>query len=194
MISLALLLMLQTAQAPVLAFPEPGVDDTAAYQGYQTRFYRDSRNNTVQIYLEPRGGRVVNLWADAADESLGFTVRDIRGRPPRLTWAADSAETGDSGGMRTLDYRLTAESPSVTLGWFVLGSMRVERDFVYAKAYEKPFGGPYRVAEESLLVADVARLPADEQRRHLELLHAGSLEQLRSRRYGDTCVTLYSRR
>ena len=46
---------------PVLAFPEPGVDDSAAYQGYQTRFYRDSRGNTVQVYLEPRGGRAVLL-------------------------------------------------------------------------------------------------------------------------------------
>ena len=68
---------------PVLAFPEPGVDDPAAYAGYQTRFYRDSRNNTVQIYLEPSGGRVVNLFANAANESIGFTVRDDRGRPRR---------------------------------------------------------------------------------------------------------------
>ena len=166
----------------MLAFPEPGVDDTAAYQGYQTRFYRDSKGNTVQIYLEPRGGRVVNLWADAADESLGFTVRDMRGRPARLTWAADSAETGDSGGMRTLEYRLTAESPSVTLGWFVLGSMRVERDFQYGQLHLRPYGAaPYQVAEESLLVANVARLPAGERQRQLELLGANSVAALRSR-------------
>jgi hypothetical protein len=181
-ISLALLLVLQAAQAPVLAFPEPGVDDTAAYQGYQTRFYRDSKGNTVQIYLEPRGGRVVNLWADAADESLGFTVRDMRGRPPRLTWTADSAETGDSSGMRTLDYRLTAESPSVTLGWFVLGSMRVERDFQYGQLHLRPYGAaPHQVAEESLLVANVARLPSGERQRQLELLGANSVAALRSR-------------
>ena len=31
------------AVLPVLSFPEPGLDDTAAYQGYQTRFYRDSK-------------------------------------------------------------------------------------------------------------------------------------------------------
>jgi len=65
MSSLALLLTLAMVQAPtqagevppVLAFPEPGVDDPAAYRGYQTRFYRDSRRNTVQIYLEPRAAR-----------------------------------------------------------------------------------------------------------------------------------------
>jgi hypothetical protein len=180
--SLALLLVLQAAQAPVLAFPEPGVDDTAAYQGYQTRFYRDSKGNTVQIYLEPRGGRVVNLWADAADESLGFTVRDMRGRPARLTWAADSAETGDSSGMRTLEYQLTAESPSVILGWFVLGSMRVERDFQYGQLHLRRYGAaPYQVAEESLLVANIARLPAGERQRQLELLGANSVATLRSR-------------
>jgi hypothetical protein len=48
---IALLLLLQTAQAPVLAFPERGLDDPAAYQGYQTRFYREASGNTVQIYL-----------------------------------------------------------------------------------------------------------------------------------------------
>jgi hypothetical protein len=179
---LALVLALQVTQAPVLAFPEAGVDDTAAYQGYQTRFYRDSKGNTVQIYLEQRGGRVVNLWADAADESLGFTVRDTRGRPPRLTWAADSAEAGDSGAMRTLEYGLTAESPRVTLGWFVLGSMRVERDFQYGQLHLRPYGAaPYQVAEESLLVANVARLPAGERQRQLELLGANSVAALRSR-------------
>ena len=181
MILLALLL-LQTAQAPVLAFPEAGVDDTAAYQGYRTRFYRDSKGNTVQIYLEPRGGRVVSLWADAADESLGFTVRDARGKPARLDWSSDSAEAGDSGGMRTLEYRLAAESPSITLGWFLLGSMRVERDFQYAKAHLRPYGAPaFYVAEESLLVANVARLPSGERRRQLELLGASSIAALRSR-------------
>ena len=88
---IALLLLLQTAQAPVLAFPERGLDDPAAYQGYETRFYRDASGNTVQIYLEPRGGRVVNLWADALDESVGFTVRDAAGRPVRLEYVDGNA-------------------------------------------------------------------------------------------------------
>jgi hypothetical protein len=179
---LALLLLLQGAQPPVLAFPEPGVDDTAAYQGYQTRFYRDSKGNTVQIYLEPHGGRVVNLWADAADESLGFTVRDSHGRPVRLAWGSGGAATADSGAVRTLEYRLAPAAPSVTLGWFLLGSMRVERDFQYADAHLRPFTAPrYYVAEESLLVANVARLPAAERRRQLALLRAPGVEALRAR-------------
>jgi len=179
---IALLLLLQTAQAPVLAFPERGLDDPAAYQGYETRFYRDASGNTVQIYLEPRGGRVVNLWADALDESVGFTVRDAAGRPVRLEWGADSAIAGTADAERTLEWRLSIPASRATIGWFVLGSMRVERDFQYAKAQLKPFSAPpFYVAEESLLVANVARLPAEERRRQLALLDAGSVAALRSR-------------
>jgi hypothetical protein len=186
---LALTLLTQVTPAtaprtvmPVLAFPEPGVDDTAAYRGYQTRFYRDSKNNAVQIYLEPVGGRVVQLWADAANESVGFTVRDAKGRPARLAWDADGAQVADSGTTRTIEYRLAAEVPGVTLGWFLLGSMRVERDFQYDRHHLRPFTAPpYYVAEESLLVANLARLPAAEQQRELPLLRAPSVAVLRAR-------------
>jgi hypothetical protein len=173
---------------PVLDFPEPGLDDPAAYQGYQTRFYRDSKQNTVQIYLDPRGGRVVNLWADAANESAGFTVRDARGRPVRLTWGAEAAEVADvavpsdSIPHRALEFRLEAEAPQIELGWFVLGSMRIERDFQYARRHLQPYTAPpFQVAEESLLVADVARLPLVERKRHLQILRAGRLAELRTR-------------
>jgi hypothetical protein len=167
---------------PVLAFPEPGIDDTAAYQGYQTRFYRDSKQNTVQVYLEPRGGRAVLVWADGANESAGFTVRDTRGRPARVTWRAQPAQVADSGTVRSIEYRLISELSRLELGWFILGSMRVERDFVYAERHLLPFTArPFVVAEESLLVASVARLPTAEQQRHLALLGAESIEVLRSR-------------
>ena len=170
------------ARAPVLSFPEPGLDDTAAYQGYATRFYRDSRNNALQIYIEARAGRVVNLWADAANESLGFTARDARGRPVALAWGADSATAWDSSGVRTVEYHLAAAAPGVTLGWFLLGSMRVERDFQYWKRHLQPFTAPpFYVAEESLLVANVGRLPAGERGRHLALLRVGSVAALGQR-------------
>ncbi len=167
----------------MLDFPEPGLDDTAAYQGYQTRFYRDSKQNTVQVYLEPRGGRVVTLWADAANESVGFTVRDAAGRPPRLAWGARAAEVSDGEhSARSIEYRLVADAPHIELGGFLLGSMRVERDYQYAKRHLQPLTlPPFRVAEESLLVADVARLPAAERERHLTDLGAASLQTLRSR-------------
>src|SRR5919201_4822353 len=128
--------------APVLALPEPGMDDTAAYRGYQTRFFRDSKGNTVQIYLKPSEGRVVQLWADAADESVGFTARDGSGRPAWLNWGSDSATISDSANVRSIAYRLTAASPRLTVGFFLLGSMRVERDFQYARGHLRPFSVP----------------------------------------------------
>jgi hypothetical protein len=181
--ALALTLLLQTVQtAPVLSFPEAGLDDPSAYQGYQTRFYRDTRRNAVQIYLEPKAGRIVLVWADAANESVGFTLRDQSGKPVRVTWSADSAEIADSGSARTLEYGLRVEAPRIELGWFVLGSMRIERDFVYAERHQQPFSAaPFRVVEESLLVARIADLPRDTQREHLGLLGATTVDELRAR-------------
>jgi hypothetical protein len=186
---LAIALLLQAAPgdaprrvSPVLFFPEPGMDDTAAYQGYETRFYRDSKSNTVQIYLDRRSGREVLLWADALDESAGFTARDAQGKPARLDWDGGEAMVADSGGTRSITYPLSIASPTVTLGWFLLGTMRVERDFQYAGAQLRPFTAPpFIVAPESLLVANVERLPAPEQDRQLALLGAGSVAELRSR-------------
>src|SRR3977135_3785044 len=85
---------------PVLAFPEAGLDDPAAYQGYQTRFFRDTKGNVVQVYLDARRGRVVNLLADAVDESVGFTVRDRAGKPLRLEWGSPDAVVSQSGTRR----------------------------------------------------------------------------------------------
>ncbi|MBX6330227.1 MAG: glycoside hydrolase family 65 protein, partial [Gemmatimonadaceae bacterium] len=124
---------------PVLAFPDPALDDTAAYQGYRTRLFRDAKKNAVQIYLDRRSGRVVHLWADADDESLGFTARDSAGAPAAVTWGSDSATVADSADVRTLTYTLTAPGRQLTLGWFLLGSMRVERDFQYERRHLAPF-------------------------------------------------------
>jgi hypothetical protein len=181
--ALGLALLLQAMQTePVLSFPEAGLDDPSAYQGYQTRFYRDSKRNAVQIYLEPEAGRIVLVWADAANESVGLTLRDRAGKPVRVTWAADSATIAALGASRSIEYALRVESPEIELGWFVLGSMRIERDFVYAERHLLPFSAaPFRVAEESLLVARVAGLPPDTRRAHLALLDAATLDELRSR-------------
>src|SRR5436305_7036242 len=110
---------------PVLAFPERGLDDTAAYAGYQTRLYRDAAGNTLQIYLDARAQRVVHLWADAEDESIGFTARATDGRAAALSWASDAARVGRAGRARVVEYSLVADDPSIVVGWFLLGSMRV---------------------------------------------------------------------
>src|SRR5437764_13697871 len=86
----------QRPSPPVLSFPESGLDDAAAYRGYQTRFYRDAGGNTLQIYLDSRSGRVVHLWADADDESAGVTVRGASGQPVTLRWGSAVATVSTS--------------------------------------------------------------------------------------------------
>src|SRR5712675_1489982 len=90
---LALLFTIQAASqresAPVLQFPTPGLDDSAAYEGYTARLYRDARGNSVEIYIEGKTGRVVHLWADALNESIGFTVRASGGQEATAAVAFD---------------------------------------------------------------------------------------------------------
>jgi hypothetical protein len=184
---LAILLVAQLAApvrltAPVLSFPEAGIDEGAAYQGYQTRFYRDAAANTVQVYLDGREGRVVTLLADAENASVGFSARDGEGRPTSLRWAAERAGVARAGRTRILEYALTADAPAVHLGWFLLGSMRVERDFQYEKRHRAPFAAPaFTLPETDRLVAALQQLPADVRRGHLALLGASDVDALRAR-------------
>src|SRR2546427_689285 len=119
--------------SPYLAFPEAGLDDPAAYQGYATRLFRDANGNAFQVYLNGRTGRVVSLWADAADESVGFSARDSAGVPAEIAWGSSAAVVAETRGgrTRTVSYALAAPSP-VTIRLFPPGSMRVEPDFQYA--------------------------------------------------------------
>src|SRR6267378_2590104 len=120
---LALVLAAQLAHAdtvpPYLSFPEPGLDDPAAYQGYTTRLFRDANANAFQVYLNARTGRVVHLWADAVNESVGFTVRDSAGRPAALVWGSGEAVVAVSGRTRSVAHTLEAPSPG-TIGLFLL--------------------------------------------------------------------------
>src|SRR5213593_4474957 len=180
---------------PYLVFPEPGLDDPAAYEGYQTRVYQDARGNAFQVYVKGSSGRVVNLWADAADESVGFTVRDSGGKPAELAWGSAGAAVTGSRGVRTRSVSYGLELPSsVTIGLFLLGSMRVERDFQYAGRDSLPFDAtPFPQSELSDLIANLERLPARERARHLALLGVPTIDALRARlaprvtaRVGDT--------
>ena len=153
---------------PVLSFPERGLDDTAAYAGYQTRLFRDAAGNTLQIYLDSRAQRVVHLWADAEDESIGFTARAPMGGPPRCSWASDAARVGRAGRARIVEYSLVADDPRIVVGWFLLGSMRVERDLQYGGRQKSPFSrAPFVVAETDRLLAALARLEPAERARQL---------------------------
>lgn len=172
----------QQSVPPYLSFPEPGLDDPAVYQGYRTRLYRDSRKNTVQIYLNQNDGRVVHVWADGLDESLGFTARDTAGRPAAIDWGGSGAVPATSGSRRTLRYALTLPAAPTRLGLFLLGSMRVERDFQYAGRDTGVFQTPAFIpAECDQLVTKIAGLPPADRRRALQLLGAASVATLRAR-------------
>jgi hypothetical protein len=170
------------ALPPLLSFPESGLDDSAAYHGYQTRFYRDASGNTLQIYLDGRSGRVVHLWADAEDESVGVTVRDGAGQPAPLRWSSAIPTVSTNGRARVFEYDLIADAARVDLGLFLLGSMRVERDFQYADRHRQAFASaPFALPEMDRLLAALERLDPQQRARHLAFLNASSLEQLRSR-------------
>ncbi len=170
------------SQPPVLEFPEPGVDDPAAYEGYATRLFRDSRDNAFQVYLDQRAGRVVDVWADAANESAAFTVRDPEGEPLAPAWGGPGARVDSSGGMRSVGYRLAVDAPALELGHFLLGTMRQERDFQYAERHLRPLSDPpFVLPELTGLVASLERLPEGERGRHLALLGARDVEELRGR-------------
>lgn len=173
-------------QRPVLSFPQPGMDDTAAYQGYQTRFFRDAAGNTVQIYMEGRAGRVVHLLANADNESVGFTVRRPDGRAVDLDWAESAALARswgrDPAAFQTVSHQLLARAPRINLGWFLLGSMRVERDFQYWEWHRRPYAGRrFSLAETDSLIVALERLPIAERRRHLAALRSPSVSLLRER-------------
>src|ERR671914_334707 len=167
---------------PVLDFPEPGMDDPAAYEGYRTRFYRDGVGNSVQIYIKGKEGRIVALWADAANESIGFTARDSAGQPARLEWAGAEAFHSATGAGRSIEFRLTTDLRRIDLGWFLLGSMRVERDLQYEGRHLQPFDAPpFPRPELETLIANIGRLGDEERQRHLELLQATDVRELRAR-------------
>ncbi|HEU4747279.1 MAG TPA: hypothetical protein VFS56_02170 [Gemmatimonadaceae bacterium] len=176
---------------PVLAAPEAGLDDPASYQGYQTRFFRDAKGNVVQIYLDARSGRVVNLFGNAVNESVGFTVRDAAGRPLRLEWGSTGATVSDSGARRSIEYQLIANAPRIEIGWILLGSMRVERDLQYSDRHRQPFGEEtFRQRELAEMIASLERLEPAEQERHLQLLNASYISDVRARLSPDVVTRL----
>ena len=191
---LALALFAQLAVAPrpvqpVLAFPDAGLDDTAAYRGYQTRFYRDAARNTLQVYVDQRSTRVVHLLADADNASIGFTGRDASGRVARLDWGPADATVERTGRTRRFTHQLVARTGTLHLGWFLLGSMRVERDFQYFEKARGAFSGaPYAIPEVDRMIAALERLPTPVRTRHLARLHARSVSELRARMYPKPTV------
>ncbi len=172
-----------TVVKPVLSFPDAGLDDTAAYRGYQTRFYRDAARNTLQTYIDQRSARIVHLMADADNASVGFTVRDGSGRVPALAWG-EGAIISAARRTRSFEQQLHSSAPTLHLGWFLLGSMRVERDFQYEERARNPFSAaPYALPDVDKLVAALGTLPPATRAKHLARLNARSIDAVRARLY-----------
>src|SRR2546429_3402119 len=177
---------------------ERGLDARAAYEASQPRVYQDASGNGFQVYLKS-SGRVVNLWADAANESVGFSVRDSTGKPAELAWGSSGAvvERSTAGGTRSVSYGLEAPS-TVKIGLLLLGSMRVERDFGYGERDSLPLDAPPFVQSElTQLIEHIAKLKPAERARHLALLGVSSVAALRDRlsprialQRGDTAWTV----
>jgi len=124
-----LLTLLATDVSPTLAqtrsvqrcwVPEAGLDDPAAYQGYQTRFFRDTKGNVVQVYLDAGAG------ASSICSPTPWTKASLH----RSRWKrqADSARVGSpdatisqTGNRRTIEYQLVANTPQILIGWMLLG-------------------------------------------------------------------------
>jgi hypothetical protein len=68
------------------------------------------------------------------------------------------------------------------IGWFLLGSMRVERDLQYAAKQKSAFAeAPFKLPELDRMFAAMGKLNEAQRREHLALLHASSVDELRGR-------------
>lgn len=168
--------------APVLNFPEAGMDDPARYKDYVTRFYRDSSKNAVEVYMNRTTGRTVNLWADSANESISFTTRSVDGAQALLQWCSDTADVTNQADRRFVEYYLCSASTSIEIGHILLGTMRKERDFQYFKKDQLPFDSePFLEPELLGFITNVDKLPEDERAAELKMLQAQTTGELRHR-------------
>src|SRR5258705_10889794 len=88
-----------------------------------------------------------------------------------------------TGRTRTVEHALVADDPRIDIGWFLLGSMRIERDLQYAERQKSAFGNaPFTLPEHDRLLAALGTLQPAERKQHLALLHASSEQEVSARR------------
>jgi hypothetical protein len=79
-------------------------------------------------------------------------------------------------------YRLTADVATLEIGWFLLGTMRKERDFQGTGWHRRPYEDPpFILPELTGLIEALERLPGEHHESHLAALNAVDTEELRSR-------------
>ncbi len=168
---------------PIIELPDLRIDDLTAYQGYTTRFYRDSAGNTLQISLNKNTGRVVHLLANGANESISFTVRNPDGHPEQMRWHSDGAVIFKQNNRRFVEYTIYSPSSEIDIGLFLLGSMRKEREFQYHQIHLEQFGIEKEFIEPEFieLINNINRLPARYNEDILWELRATSIDDLEHR-------------
>jgi hypothetical protein len=178
---LAQLAVPTTPVRPVLAFPEPALDDSAAYAGYQTRLFRDAAGNTVQIYLDARAQRVVHLFADAEDESIGFTARDDAGKSAALRWASDGARVGRAGRARVLEHDWSPTHRASRSDGSSSARCASSATCSTPAPARRVRRGAVRHRREWTARRGTRLARRRERARHLALLHASTIDELRAR-------------
>jgi len=117
---------------PYLAFPQPGLDDPAAYEGYQTRVYQDAAKNALQVYWKGSTGRNRELVGGRGQREYGLHRARLEWQAGRAGLGLFRGRRGEIGSYRSVSYALELPS-AVRVGLFLLGSMRVERDLQYVR-------------------------------------------------------------
>lgn len=170
-------------ELPIIELPDLRIDNPAAYQGYTTRFYRDTGGNTIQIALDNNTGRIVHLLANGANESISFTIRTPQGQPEHMFWNSEGAHTYFKNNRRFVEYKLRSSSPQIKIGMFLLGSMRKEREYQYFKKHLEQFGNEGEFIEPELieLITLINRLPSSHKNKILRDLNATSDGELEAR-------------
>ncbi|MBN4080799.1 hypothetical protein JYT44_00400 [Caldithrix abyssi] len=173
----------------VLEFPQEGLDDLTIYQGYITRFFRDINKNTVQVYVKQDVGRIVNVWANGFNESIGFTARGLDGKPAPISWGSNQAETFKDGKEIFIKYALSVDSPDIILGHFYMGTMRQERDLQYFKKQLEPFGTTRYIDNQfGMMIDNIEQLSLKYKTDYLKVLGVINLDELRKRLVPDVSI------
>lgn len=168
---------------PIFEIPDKDLDDSVVYSGYSTRFYKDIDGNTIQLILNSNNGRIVNLLANGANESISFTIRKTDESSIKLEWNNSFTKSYYQNGFRYFDYSFKCKSNSIEIGHFILGSMRKERDFQYQQLHFLPFDSTNLFIEPELitLINNISKLPKNENNSQLSLLNAKNIDELRNR-------------
>ena len=178
-LALALLLQAGADRRPSSPFPSPGSTIRRRTRGTRRGSTATRDGTPCRSTWSRRAAGSVHVWADAANESAGFTVARCRSGQPVRT------DLGSGPGRRRrlaalAEHRVSGSPPpprQIELGWFVLGSMRIERDFSVRRTPSAAVRLAALPGRGGVAAGGRpwARVPVEERSRHLALLGAHGL-------------------